>query len=878
MKKLLLFILCPFFLFGQTQIGQDINGQFVANNSPKTVSLSLDGGIVAIGYEEYHGEYEESGVVRIYENSTGTWKQIGEDINGEAAFDHSGHSVSLNSDGSIVAIGAIGNNDNGINSGHIRIYKNIEGIWSQIGEDINGEVEDDESGSSISLSADGNIIAIGAEDNDGNGINSGHVRIYKNIEGVWTQLGQDIDGEAAYDYSGKSLNLNTDGSILAIGAGGNDGNGNGSGHVRIYKNINGVWSQIGQDINGNAAYARFGIAVSLNTDGSIVAIGATDTHGNGAYSGSVSIYKNMGGVWTQIGSDINGSPDDISGSAVSLSSDGNIVAIGAPYSDLNGYNSGHVRIYKNIEGVWNKIGQDIYGESIEDLFGSSLSLSTDGKIVAIGAKNNSKKSILSGSVSIYKNISGVWTQLGEDINDGNLTGNNLGSSVSLSSDGSIMAIGIKNGNGNGFSSGYVQIYKNIEGVWSQIGENINGEATADVSGSSISLSADGNIIAIGAEDNDGNGINSGHVRIYKNIEGVWTQLGQDIDGEAAYDRSGNSVSLNTEGSIIAIGAKSNTGNGNGSGHVRIYKYIEGVWVQQGQDIDGESSGDASGYSVSLNTDGNIIAIGARRSEVNGKLLGHVRIYKNTAGVWAQIGQDIDGEAAFDFSGYSVSLNANGDIVAIGARTNDGNGSDSGHARVYKNKAGVWTKMGQDIDGEAAGDNSGSPVSINAKGNVVAIGAIYNNGNGIKAGHVRIYQDINSDWQLISEINGEAAGDNLGTAISLSSDGSIVAISAPFNDGNVFNAGHVRVYDISKTLTIKNYESEVFTIYPNPASKQIIIQLENSKLKSVNIFNSLGQFIKSSKELTIDTYNLSKGIYYLQIETDKGKASKKLVIE
>ena len=48
----------------------------------------------------------------------------------------------------------------------------------------------------------------------------------------------------------------------------------------------------------------------------------------------------------------------------------------------------------------------------------------------------------------------------------------------------------------------------------------------------------------------------------------------------------------------------------------------------------------------------------------------------------QKGSDIDGEAAGDWSGYSVSLSSNGSRVAIGAYENDGNGNDSGHVRVY----------------------------------------------------------------------------------------------------------------------------------------------------------------------------------------------------
>ena len=125
----------------------------------------------------------------------------------------------------------------------------------QIGHDIDGEAAYDYSGSSVSLSSDGSIVAIGAKENDGNGTESGHVRIYQNISGTWTQIGDDIDGEAARDYSGSSVSLSSDGSVVAIGAYGNDGNGSDSGHVRIYQtatidSAGGAWSYI-PDTNFN---------------------------------------------------------------------------------------------------------------------------------------------------------------------------------------------------------------------------------------------------------------------------------------------------------------------------------------------------------------------------------------------------------------------------------------------------------------------------------------------------------------------------------------------------------------------------------------------------------------------------------------------------
>ena len=122
----------------------------------------------------------------------------------------------------------------------------------------------------------------------------------------------------------------------------------------------------------------------------------------------------------------------------------------------------------------------------------------------------------------------------------------------------------------------------------QIGSDIDGEAVGDSSGISSSLSSDGTMVAIGAY---GNGSNAGHVRIYEWNGTAWAQKGNDIDGEAANDQSGISVSLSSDGTIVAIGAFGNGGNGTNAGHVRIYEWNGTAWAQKGNDIDGEAAGD-----------------------------------------------------------------------------------------------------------------------------------------------------------------------------------------------------------------------------------------------------------------------------------------------
>jgi hypothetical protein len=481
-------------------------------------------------------------------------------------------------------------------------------------------------------------------------------------------------------------------------------------------------------------------------------------------------------------------------------------------------------------------------------------------------------------------------QIGQNIN-GESAGDGSGRFVSLSSDGNIVAIGAQNNDGNGLSSGHVRIYENQSGTWTQIGSDIDGELTNDFSGRSV-LSSNGSIVAISAGGNDDNGFNSGHVRIYENQSGTWTQIGSDIDGEASLDNSGGSLSISSDGSIVAIGAEGNDGNGNLSGHVRIYENQSGTWTQIGSDIDGEASLDSSGSSVSLSSDGSIVAIGAATNDDNGNNSGHVRIYENQSGTWTQIGSDIDGEESSnsfgDESGKAVSLSSDGSIVAIGAEKNDANGGSSGHVRIYENQSGIWTQIGSDIDGQTAGDLFGGSVSLSSDGSIVAIGANGSDINGNNSGYVRVFQNQFGEWiQIGLDFIGEASGDHFGISVSLSSSGANIAIGATGNDGNGSNSGYVRIYDLSALLSINDLSTTEFSIYPNPTKNQFTIQLDNSvQLEKVSIYNMLGQVVLtfdtsttlSTRENIINTSKLSSGSYIVEILTNKGKSSKKLIIE
>ena len=406
--------------------------------------------------------------------------------------------------------------------------------------------------------------------------------------------------------------------------------------------------------------------------------------------------------WSQIGSDILSSniqymnPNFQFGYSVSSNGDGTIIAVGAPNAAYeSGTLDGQVTVYKYENSAWTQIGNNINGltgSGYRDHFGRSVSLSDDGTILAIGIPRYNKV----GAVIIYQYTDNTWTQLGSIIegvpHESNPEGGDRsGFSVSLSNDGTIVAIGGPEyiGENNSYDVGQVRLFKFENNSWVQLGQNIIGEKSGDKSGYSVSLSSDGNTVAIGATENDGGGTASGHVRVFRYSSGSWTQLGGDIDGEAVEDRSGNAVSLSNDGNIVAIGAWTNDGDeGDRNGHVRVYQYSENSWKQMGSDIDGEYNVDHFGYAVAISDDGKRVVGGAKynRNHPIGNASGHIRVfeYQDNSSSWVQLGDDIDGNTSTnDEIGFSVAISNDGKKVFTGGKNSKGliNNASNGHGIV-----------------------------------------------------------------------------------------------------------------------------------------------------------------------------------------------------
>lgn len=372
-------------------------------------------------------------------------------------------------------------------------------------------------------------------------------------------------------------------------------------------------------------------------------------------------------------------------------------------------------------------------------------------------------------------------QKGQDINGGE--GNpNFGYSVSMS-DLNTLAIGspFTDEAGNKNYVGYVRVYR-WKGYWQQKGTDIDGEVTGDFFGYSVSM-PDSNTLAIGAILNSGNGRDAGHVRVYSWNDSAWVQKGLDIDGEARYNQFGHSVSM-PDSNTLAIGAPYNSGNGIRAGHVRVYSWNGSAWKQKGSDIDGEAEYNLSGWSISM-PDSNTIAIGAPANDGNGNSAGHVRIYRWNGKIWQKKGTDIDGEAAEDESGRSVRM-PDSNTLAIG---------NNSHVKIYKWKGNAWQQKGTDID------------SVDSNIDYYSVSMPDSNTLAVANQISRVFSWSENDWRQ--------KGSDINTVNACASmpDSNTVAIRQPYWNYD----GRVRVYSFCNTTA--NISPTACDSFVSPSGKR-----------------------------------------------------------
>ncbi|WP_238528013.1 T9SS type A sorting domain-containing protein [Aquimarina agarivorans] len=495
-----------------------------------------------------------------------------------------------------------------------------------------------------------------------------------------------------------------------------------------------------------------------------------------------------------------------------------------------------------------------------------------------------KKIVFSALISTGLIQAQSWELVNNEI-IGEKTFDQSGFAVSLNAQGSIIAVGSPladlTGNDN---VGEVNIYENSSGNWSLIGNTIKGEAIDGRLGSAVSLNADGTILAIGAPFSDDSGkLDNGKVQVFENNSGIWTQLGNTIQGEFAKYFFGSSVSLSNDGNILAVGAPGEidpiNGNNDTAGELRIFRNEGDIWTQIGSTLSGAATGNLFGISVSLNQDGSIVAVGEPRNGENAFTGGKVSIYKNESDAWNLIGDSFETNN-FSGIGSSINLNDAGNVIAISGFTSE--------TKIYKNDTTNWTLVGSAIPAPGNG-LLGSSVSLNAEGTIVAIGDPGNPSNGNNdAGIVRVFENIGDVWmQVENDIEGVSEDDELGRSVSLNAAGDILAIGTPnFDNNSTLNIGQVAIFTNNQAVLsindVKDISSDLI-VYPNPTSESVLINTNGVQINEVVVRNLQGTPLLKENSLDTDSVslpvsNLASGTYLVSIVTDKGDITKLFVKE
>jgi hypothetical protein len=316
-------------------------------------------------------------------------------------------------------------------------------------------------------------------------------------------------------------------------------------------------------------------------------------------------------------------------------------------------------------------------------------------------------------------------------------------------------------------------------------------------GASVSISGDGTTAIVGARLDDDNGNGSGSVYIYSFVQRIWQETKLLASDGVSDDRFGYSVSISNNGTTAIVGARLDDDNGVDSGSAYIYSLVGGVWQETKLLASDGESDDHFGYSVSISSDGTTAIVGALLDDVNGVDSGSAYIYSLVDGVWQETKLLASDGEGFDQFGKSVSISSDGTTAIVGAYGDDDNGNSSGSAYIYKLVDGAWQETKLLANDGASGDYFGHSVSITSDGTTAIVGAHWGDDNGIDSGSAYIYSLVDGVWQETKLLASDGEGfDQFGISVSISSDGTAAFVGA-YGDGN--DSGSAYIYSFAQGI-------------------------------------------------------------------------------
>jgi hypothetical protein len=416
------------------------------------------------------------------------WRQVGSEILTTNASEYLGRAVACSHDGTrIIAGGHAYNNFQGL----ARVYDWNGTTWENTTNTLIGTATGDNFGIYVAMSGDGSTIAVAARNEHVEGVaDKGTVRVYYLSGSTWTVLPDSgpftesgtgvvdtfVGQTSEAEMGGGGIHLSYDGRTLLITEPKSDSAGTDRGETRIFTYADGAWSQKGISINGTVNSEELGSGSDMTEDGNHIVIG---TKGNAA-NPRVQVYEwNGTNAWQQKGSDLTYSGSDEFGPVVSISNDGNTVAVGIARADIaDGAlvdNGGLVHVYHWTGSAWGTPHKLTYNEAVDEYFGTIVVLSGDGKRLLVGAPG---ESTFSGEILTYAYTGDSWKLRKAGVvglvDTGNYqyTGYGPGvqdsDSVALSRDGSTIVSGGFGHDSPLSNSGRVRVFSmpsNIKSIW-----------------------------------------------------------------------------------------------------------------------------------------------------------------------------------------------------------------------------------------------------------------------------------------------------------------------------------------------------------------------------------------------------------------------------
>ncbi len=363
------------------------------------------------------------------------------------------------------------------------------------------------------------------------------------------QIGSSIEGKEEREETGFAIDLNENGTRVVIGAAYFSPTTfpiNQVGKIFVMDLLNEEWQPVGTEIIG-LGRGQLGYSVSMSDDGSrFVALSRENS--------SARIWELENGEWALLGESVASEEGEFMATVVSMSGDGKRIALGIPRSDIPGTDAGLVRIYELNNNTWQLVGEQIAGAAPKWAFGFDLDLSRDGSRVVIGASgvpNDDGATV--GAVQVYDEVDGQWEQVGQTLSVAADT-SGFGTVVDMSADGKTIVAGMPRLTGSE-GEGQVITYEEANGDWVEFGSSPLMAATEEREyGRALSLSADGNRLAVGALR---------RIVLYEKNNGEWAT----VVGELPTSRTAQAVAIARGGRYLAYGDR---GRDNNTGVVRVY--------------------------------------------------------------------------------------------------------------------------------------------------------------------------------------------------------------------------------------------------------------------------------------------------------------------